>query len=91
MKKIGLAGGFRGILFVSLFLSRITGIQAFQDFLRNVINAIGVEQVVKTRIADNHAIAFRLVVLLQERVDGVAQLQAVLFILAQEFLLQLVA
>ena len=46
-----------------LFLLRsITRIQTIKDFLRNVISIIGIQQIIKTRIADDKVVSFILVV-----------------------------
>lgn len=76
-----------------LFLHRrrVSCIQTIQNLTSDVVDTVCIEQIIKTRIADNHAVTFCLIVLLQESIDRITQLQAVLFILTHQLRLQLVA
>ena len=76
---------------IILHRRRVSCIQTIQNLTGDVIDTVCIEQVVKTRIADNHAVTFCLIVLLQESIDRITQLQAVLFILTHQLRLQLVA
>ena len=78
------------VYFLSLFLD-VTGIQAFQYLLRDVIGIVGIQEVVKAGVADDEIVSLFLIIFFQEVVDGIAELEAVLFALAHQLGLQFVA